>query len=200
MAGKLKTKTFQSSLGFYDLAVAAPSKAALEAWGAGSNLFHQGFASETDDPDVVAAAMSKPGVVLKRPAGSSGRFDEHSDLPMDLGSGENGTQREKRRPKPAKRTAPKISEREARKATAEFEKEQKKRRREEAAMAKESERREKAVAKAQAALDDAKAEHDATTGAIEAERAAFEKRAEDEEVRWEKRKEKLEAALRRVRD
>ncbi|MGX1317467.1 colicin import membrane protein [Bradyrhizobium sp. USDA 377] len=200
-----KLKTFQTSLGFYDLAVAAPSmKAALEAWGAGSNLFHQGFASETDDPDVVAAAMSKPGVVLKRPAGSSGHFAEHSDLPIDLGSGENRTQRETRRPKPAKRTAPKISEREARKATAEFEKEHKRRdgerRREEAAMAKGRERRENAVAKAQAALDDAKAEHDATTSAIEAERAALDMRAEDEEVRWEKRKEKLEAALRRVRD
>jgi hypothetical protein len=36
-----KLKTFQTSLGFYDLAIAVPSmKAALEAWGAGSNLFH----------------------------------------------------------------------------------------------------------------------------------------------------------------
>jgi hypothetical protein len=83
-----KPKTFQTSLGFYDLAIAAPSmKAALEAWGAGSNLFHQCVAKETADPDVVAATMSKPGVVLNRPAGSSGRFAEHSDLPSDLGSG-----------------------------------------------------------------------------------------------------------------
>ncbi len=81
-----KLKTFQTSVGFYDLAVAAPSmKAALEAWGAGSNLFHQGIAKETDDPDVVAATMARPGVVLKRPAGSSGRFAEHSDLPTNLG-------------------------------------------------------------------------------------------------------------------
>jgi hypothetical protein len=37
-------KTYQTSQGFYDLAIAAPSiKAALEAWGASSNLFHQGF-------------------------------------------------------------------------------------------------------------------------------------------------------------
>jgi hypothetical protein len=42
-------------------------KAALEAWGADSNLFHQGAAKESDDPDVTAAAMKKPGVVLKRP-------------------------------------------------------------------------------------------------------------------------------------
>ena len=72
-----KLKTYQTSLGFYDLAIAAPSmKAALEAWGAGSNLFHQGAARETDDPAVVAVTMAKPGVVLKRPAGSSGRFAE----------------------------------------------------------------------------------------------------------------------------
>jgi colicin import membrane protein len=65
-----KLKTFQSSLGFYDLAIAAPSmKAALEAWGPGNNLFHQGAARETVDSEVVAATMSKPGVVLKRPAG-----------------------------------------------------------------------------------------------------------------------------------
>ena len=75
-------RTFQTSIGFYDLAVAAPSmKAALEAWGAGSNLFHQGLASESDDPAVVGATMAKPGVVLKRPVGSRGRFAEHADLP-----------------------------------------------------------------------------------------------------------------------
>jgi hypothetical protein len=55
-----KLKTYQTSLGFYDLAIAAPSiKAALDAWGAGSNLFHQGAAKETDDRDVVAATMSQ---------------------------------------------------------------------------------------------------------------------------------------------
>jgi len=35
-------------------------KAALEAWGAGSNLFHQGIAKETDDPDVVAGPCPSP--------------------------------------------------------------------------------------------------------------------------------------------
>jgi hypothetical protein len=51
-----KLKTYQTSLGFFDLAMAAPSmKAALEAWGADSNLFHQGAAKESHDPDVIAA-------------------------------------------------------------------------------------------------------------------------------------------------
>jgi hypothetical protein len=76
-----KLKTYQTSLGFFDQAIAAPSmKAALEAWGAESNLFHQGAAKESDDPNVIAAAMAKPGVVLKRPVGSNEPFGEHSDL------------------------------------------------------------------------------------------------------------------------
>jgi hypothetical protein len=199
-----KLKTFQTSLGFYDLAIAAPSmKAALEAWGAGSNLFHQGAANETDDPDVVAATMSKPGVVLKRPAGSNGRFAEHSDLPY-LGSGEQEPRRERRRAKPATRAAPEISERDAKKAAAEFEKEQKRReaerRQEEAAKEKERAHREKLVAKAQAALDKAQREHEERAESLEAERAKIEKRVEAEETRWESESERLKEALRRARE
>ena len=70
-----KLKTYQTSLGFFDLAIAAPSmKAALEAWGADSNLFHQGAAKESHDPDVIAATMAKPGVVLRRPVGTDRAF------------------------------------------------------------------------------------------------------------------------------
>src|SRR5205085_12003046 len=66
-----KLKTYQTSLGFFDLAMAGPSmKAALEAWGADSNLFHQGAAKESNDPDVIAATMAQPGVVLRRPVGT----------------------------------------------------------------------------------------------------------------------------------
>lgn len=200
-----KLRTFQTSLGFYDLAIAAPSmKAALDAWGAGSNLFHQGVAKETDDPDVVAATMSKPGVVLKRPAGSNGRFAQHSDLPSDLGSGESGPRREKRRAKSAKRAAPKISERDAQKAAADFEKEQKRReaerRREETVREKGRERREKATAKAQAALDKAEREHAQRAAAFQGEAEAIEKRSRAEDERWEQQKEKLTAALRRARE
>src|ERR1700684_3795675 len=84
-----KLKTYETSLGFFDLAIAAPSmKAALEAWGADSNLFHQGAAKESDDPDVIAATMAKPGVVLKRPVGSDGPFGEHAELPKTLDQGE----------------------------------------------------------------------------------------------------------------
>jgi colicin import membrane protein len=140
-----KLKTYQTSVAFFDLAIAAPSmKAALEAWGAGSNLFHQGVAREIDDTDVIAATMSKPGVVLRRPAGSSGRFAEHSELPTgDQAEGE----RQRSRPKGREGPPPKISEKAARKAALDFERERKRheaqRRKELAAEAKKRERREK---------------------------------------------------------
>jgi hypothetical protein len=86
-----KLKTYQTSLGFFDQAIAAPSmKAALEAWGADSNLFHQGAAKESDDPDVIAATMAKPGIVLRRPVGSDVPFGEDAALPVNLGGGGNG--------------------------------------------------------------------------------------------------------------
>jgi hypothetical protein len=172
-------------------------KAALEAWGAGSNLFHQGFAEETDDPDVVTATMAKPGVVLKRPAGSSGRFAEHAELP-DLDDEAKGTKSD-RLPERNRRAAPKISAEASRKAAAEFEREQKRRdadrRKEEAAR----ERREKLVAKAQEDLEDARREHEERSKALTAELAAIEKRIEAENARWEDERVRLTEALRRAR-
>jgi hypothetical protein len=198
-----KLKTFQTSIGFYDLAVAAPSmKAALEAWGAGSNLFHQGLARETDDPAVVEATMSKPGVVLKRAVGSSGRFAEHADLPDEL----TARPPPRGRPRKAKPKAPASrgsDDKTARDAARKFEREEKRReaerRREEAARAKERERREKAVARAQGGLDRAREEHEARAAAIDAERAVIEQRLEQEQARWEKQETKLLAALRKAR-
>jgi len=65
-----RLKTYQTSIGFFDLAIAAPSmKAAAEAWGSDTDVFKKGFAKETDDPKIVAATMAKPGVILKRPVG-----------------------------------------------------------------------------------------------------------------------------------
>jgi hypothetical protein len=75
-------KTFQAHLGFYDTVVAAPSRAAaLKAWGSRQNLFRDGQAKETRDPQAIAAATAKPGVVLRRPVGSNAAFSETPDLP-----------------------------------------------------------------------------------------------------------------------
>ena len=197
-----KLKTYQTSLGFYDLAIAAPSmKAALEAWGAGSNLFHQGAARETDDPAVVAVTMAKPGVVLKRPAGSSGRFAEQAGLP-DLDDAYTGPKR-KRRAEPKQRAAPALSVENAREAAAEFEREQKRRKaerlREDAAREKERAKRKKLVEKAQVALEAAQRRHEERLEALEAERRDLEKRIEAEDARWAADREKLEEALHRAR-
>ena len=71
MAARLKV--FVSSDGFTDYVVAASSRPkALAAWGAHQDLFKTGGARETDDPDLVKAALEHPGEVLRRPAGSRG--------------------------------------------------------------------------------------------------------------------------------
>lgn len=205
---KRKLKTYQTSLGFFDQAVAAPSmKAALDAWGASSNLFHQGVARETEDPDIVAATMASPGVVLRRPVGSDGPFTESAELPTDLADGDARPKRKPRKDpaaKTAKKPSRKADDQQARKAAVAFEKEERRReaerRKEEAARAKERARREKAVATAQAALDKARREHEARAEAIDAERAALDERAEAEEARWDKQRMRLEEAVRRARE
>ena len=208
---KRKLKTYQTSLGFFDQAIAAPSmKAALEAWGASSNLFHQGAAKETDDPDIVAATMAKPGVVLRRPVGSDGPFTESAELPTDLVEDESRPRRKtktrptKRPAKAAKKPSGKTDDQAARKAAAAFEKEERRREaaraREEAARAKARARRDKAVAAAEGALDEARRAHEAKTEEIETARAALDARAEAEQERWDKQRIKLQEALRRARE
>jgi hypothetical protein len=182
-----KLKTYQTSLGFFDQAIAAPSmKAALEAWGADSNLFHQGAAKESHDANVIAATMAKPGVVLKRPVGSDGPFGEHAGLPTDLGDTDKPakvTRRSKARKskKSSSRPADKAAER---KAVLAYGREQKRRGR---------------VAKAQAAVDKAEREHAKRADEVRDEAEALEKKSQEEEARWNKEKERLNAALRRVR-
>jgi hypothetical protein len=200
-----KLKTYQTSLGFFDLAVAAPSmKAALEAWGADSNLFHQGAATQSEDPDVIEATMAAPGVVLKRPVGSSGPFKEHAELPTDLAgdrSKKAGRKSAGRQPqKPSKRSHDEAADR---KAALAFEKEQERRERErakeEATRQKERERRQHAVDKAQGAFDAARRKHENIAADIQQQLEALEEKARAEEARWRKEKVRLEAPLQRAR-
>jgi colicin import membrane protein len=195
-----KLKTFTTSAGFFDLAVAAPSmKAALDAWGARSNLFQHGFAKVSEDPKIVAATMAHPGVVLRRPVGSNGAFSEHAELPKDLPAGTAKRAPAKRPEPPAKA----VDDKTAREAARAFEKEQKRRdserRREEAKRQREREHRERAVAAAEAALEQARKDHEARVEDIEKDRAALDKRSQAEDGRWRKKKEELEAELRKAR-
>ncbi|MET3909968.1 flagellar biosynthesis GTPase FlhF [Bradyrhizobium sp. S3.3.6] len=200
-----KLKTYQTSLGFFDQAIAAPSmKAALEAWGADSNLFHQGAAKEGHDPDVIAATLAKPGVVLRRPVGTDRPFSEHADLPTDLdGARSTKAARKSKGPKAKKSSSRPLDKAAERKAAIAYEREQRRRELEqakgEAARQKERERRQQAVDKAQAALDKAEQEHAKRAAAIQAEAEALEKKSQTERARWDKEKARLEAALRRAR-
>ena len=66
-----KLKVFRTPIGFHDAYVAAPSqKAALEAWGSDTNLFARGEAELVEDPKLAAAALERPGEVIKVPRGS----------------------------------------------------------------------------------------------------------------------------------
>ena len=207
MARKLKTYT--TSAGFFDLAVAAPSmKAALEAWGSRNNLFQHGFARVSEDPKIVAATMAHPGVVLRRPVGSNGAFSEHAKLPTDLpiGNGKGGNGKRAPAKRSAKRHEPPteaVDDKTARAAARAFEKEQKRRdserRREETARQKERARSDRAIAAAEAALEQARQDHQARLEEIEKDRAALDRRSQAEDARWRRKKEELEAGLRRAR-
>jgi colicin import membrane protein len=200
-----KLKTYQTSVGFFDLAVAAPSmKAALQAWGSDTNLFHQGFAKETDDSAIVAATVAKPGVVLRRPVGSDGTFSEHAELPKELPVDQVKERTAKPRATKREQQTQKVDDKAAREAALAFERERKQReserRKEEAAREQARKRREQAIATAETALEEAKRDHETKVEEIKRERAALDRRSQAEDARWAKQKAQLEPALRRARD
>ena len=199
-----KLKTFVTSLGFFDQAIAAPSmKAALEAWGADSNLFHQGVAKQTEDPDIVAATMAAPGIVLKRPVGSSDPFREHADLPKDIGDSRPPSRAAKVVKSRSRRPGGAADPAAERKAALAFEKEERRRDRErakeEAAREQERERRQQAIEKAQNALDKVRRKYEGNAADIRADIQKLEERLQTEEAKWDKERARLEAALRRAR-
>ena len=68
---KQRLKVYSTPIGFDDALVAAPNrKAALEAWGAGTNLFSQGAAHVVTDPKLTEEPLSKPGTVVRVPRGT----------------------------------------------------------------------------------------------------------------------------------
>jgi hypothetical protein len=200
-----KLKTYQTSIGFFDLAIAAPSmKAALKAWGSNSNLFHQGFAKESLDPAIVAATMAKPGVVLRRAVGSDDPFSEKAELPrgLDVHPQKRGSTRA--RPNKDERPARERSDKASIDAALAFEREEKRRERqrqeEAAAREKRRKQRELRIAQAEAALEEAKRTHETKVKEIEDARSALDRKSQAEDARWSKQRATLEAALTRARD
>ncbi|HUJ45960.1 MAG TPA: hypothetical protein VLV55_02425 [Rhizomicrobium sp.] len=78
-------KVYTANLGFYEVAVAARSrKMALAHWGLTRDLFREGAAHETKDPKAIEAAMRKVGMVVRRPLGSNGPFEEKKEAEATL--------------------------------------------------------------------------------------------------------------------
>jgi colicin import membrane protein len=200
-----KLKIYQTSLGFFDLAIAAPSmKAALEAWDSSSNLFHQGFARETNDPAIVRATMDKPGVVLRRPVGTNGAFTERAELPSDFSTGKPKKTPTKATPKVQETPAHKSDDNAVRHTAVVSDEKQKRleaeRRMVEAARERKARRRSQVIAKLEAALEIINEDHEGRIADIESQRAVLDKRLQQEGVRWEKQKERIEAKLLQARE
>jgi hypothetical protein len=65
-------KVFRTSIGFHDAYVAAHSqKAALDAWGAESNLFGTGLAEIVTDPKLTKEPLAKPGQIIRVAKGTA---------------------------------------------------------------------------------------------------------------------------------
>ncbi|MEO6151960.1 MAG: hypothetical protein ABIT09_02505 [Croceibacterium sp.] len=65
-----KLKVFRMPIGFEDVYVAAPSRAAaLRAWGAEHDQFARGVAEEITDPVLTHEPLAKPGEVIRKSRG-----------------------------------------------------------------------------------------------------------------------------------
>lgn len=72
MAKKPRLKVFTAPIGFHDVYVAAPSRAAaLRAWGSDHDLFARGVASEVTDAELIKEPLAKPGEVIRRLRGTA---------------------------------------------------------------------------------------------------------------------------------
>jgi predicted RNase H-like nuclease (RuvC/YqgF family) len=113
---KAKLKVYCTPVGFHDAYVAAPSqKAALEAWGAKTNLFAQGAAHLVTDEKLTKAPLQRPGEVIKVLRGSDAEQlaalgkapSRRTPSPNPLPPGERAKARS---PKPSRRELTKAEE------------------------------------------------------------------------------------------
>jgi hypothetical protein len=205
-------KTFFTSIGFFDLAVTAPSmKAALEAWGAQRNLFHQGLAWETDDAAIIKATMAKPGVVMKRAVGTKGTFQEKAELPTELpASAANRTEgRKVGKQKRIKAVPSPASEKAQKAAVVQFDQEKARRERErareeadrskrEAIEAREVQQRARETDRIQAQLDKVRDRHEKALADIQEQRDGLDRKADAEKRRWNLERRRFESELKKL--
>jgi colicin import membrane protein len=210
-----KLKVYQTSIGFFDLAVAAPSmKAAAEAWGADPDIFKRGFAKQTEDPKVVEATIATPGVVLRRPVGSHGEFTEKAVLPkapegrrpapQDRAKrADTAQKRDTKSDEKARRNAAAALEKEKRNAAAALEEEKKRqvldRAKAEAERERAKKQREQMIAKADAAFERARSRHDDAVDAIRQRREELDKDEAREDQRWKREQQAHDDALKEAK-
>ena len=100
-------KVYTANLGFYEVAVAARSqKMALAHWGVKRDLFREGIAKESRDPQAIESALQKVGLVYRRPLGSGGAFEEKEEARKALIeslSRRKQPPKQKQKPKPKSR-------------------------------------------------------------------------------------------------
>ena len=195
-----KLKVYQTSIGFFDVAVAAPSmKAAAEAWGSDTDIFKRGFAKQAEDPKVVEATMAAPGVVLRRAVGSDGEFTEKAALPKAPQEGQKASEDRSERADARKRPDTKSDEKAKRDAAAAREKEQQRlaldRAKAEAERERAKKQRERMIAKADAAFERARNRHDDTMDAIRQRREELDNDEDRENERWEREQQAHKDAL-----
>ena len=213
-----KLKVYRTSIGFFELAVAAPSmKAAAEAWGSDVDIFSRGFAEQTDDPKIVDATLAAPGVVLRRPVGSNGEFSEKAALPKAPEVKKTPSDDRPKQAHARKEPDTKSDEKAKREAAAALEKEEKRREleREQQRQALEKEQRrqdlerqkreaeeerarkqrEQAIAKADAAFERARARHGGAVTSIKQRREELDKDEARETNRWQREQQAYKDAL-----
>jgi len=203
-----KLKTFVTTSGFFELAVAAPSKkAATELLGIRESAFAQGFARETEDASVVDATLERPGTVLRRAVGTQGAFKENAELPK-LSALQRALGRKRPEHAPPKKNDKPASKLKAKKADVAAQQkaaqlydlaERRRRKEEERAQAqreKEAEQRRRDIDRAQSAFDAAKERHEERLADIHNRREALDRKEEIEGDRWDEEQAKLKGALR----
>lgn len=189
-----KLKVFRTSVGFFDLAIAAPSmKAAAEAWGSDPDIFQRGFAEETDDPKVVKATMGKPGVVLRRPVGSTGEYNEKAELPKAPAAQRPPAPESK--PKSEQTPAGSRTDAAAKSAAKEAKRREHERQKEEQRRERARQERERLIAAADAAFEKAKTRHNDAAENLARRRKELDRSETEEESLWEAEQRQHKSAI-----
>lgn len=199
-----KLKVYQTSIGFFDLAVAAPSmKAAAQAWGSDPDIFKRGFAKQTEDPKVMEAAKATPGVVLRRPVGSREKFTEKAALPRAPEASQRAQKDTAQREHVGRKADTKSAEEVALKASAALEKEKNREAldcaKAEVKRAREIRQRELVIAKANTVFERARSRHEDAMNSIKQRREQLDKKEADEGKRWEREQQAYDASLKEAK-